>query len=50
MFSESLAKISNNVEGEKFRNNLRFQQTLQNSTNSPQSLLNKIDLRFFRHR
>ena len=50
MVSVILATISNNDEAERFRNNLRFQQTFQTSTNSPQSLLDKIDLRFFRHR
>ena len=42
MVSVMLATISNNDEAEKFRNNLRFQQTFKTSTNSPQSLLDKL--------
>ena len=50
MVSAILARINNNDEAERFKNNLRCQQTFQTSTNSPQSLLDKIDLRFFHHR
>ena len=50
MVSAILARISNNDEVERFKNNLRCQQIFQTSTNSPQSLLDKIDLRFFYHR
>ena len=50
MVSVILATISKNDEAERFIDNLRFHQTLQTSTNSPQSLLDKIELRFFRHR
>ena len=50
MVSVILATISNNDEASRFRNNLRFQQTFQTSTNNPQNLLDKRDLRFFRHR
>ena len=44
-----LATISNNDEAERLTNNLMFQQTFKTSTNSPQSLSDKIDLRFFHH-
>ena len=50
MVSVILATISNSDEAERFRNNLKFQKTFKTSTNSPQSLLDEIDLRFFHHR
>ena len=50
MVSVIIVTVSNNDEAERFRNNVRFQQTFKTSTNNSQSLLDKIDLPFSDHR